>query len=160
VSLHAASPRMNLDVTADESCLDPHVSCVKTSHPAAPLDVNSEQRSVRQSMMSGPHRADSAHTLTTFGTSGKFIRASRSGMAKCHQTPPFSVIVPTTASRPRRPRADAVRVVSSNVVNTHAAGGWLEAAFRLSKIRAIATAAATRPGRTPEPSAWSGALGL
>jgi hypothetical protein len=72
---------MNLDVTADESCLDPHVSCVQTSHPAAPLDVNAEQRSVRQSMMSGPHRADSAHTLTTFGTSGKFIRASRSGVA-------------------------------------------------------------------------------
>ena len=70
---------MNLDVTADDSCLDPHVSCVKTSHPAAPLDVNSEQRSVRQSMMSGPHRVDSAHTLTTFGTSGKFIRTSRSG---------------------------------------------------------------------------------
>jgi hypothetical protein len=52
---------MNLDVTADDSCLDPHVSCVQTSHPAAPLDVNSEQRSVRQSMMSGPHRGDSAH---------------------------------------------------------------------------------------------------
>src|SRR3984957_11161380 len=90
---------MNLDVAADELCLDPHVSCVKTSHPAAPLDVNSEQRSVRQSMMSGPHRADSAHTLKTFGTSGKFIRASRSGVAQCHQAPPFSVIVCTTASR-------------------------------------------------------------
>jgi hypothetical protein len=69
---------MNLDVTADDSCLDPHVSCVKTSHPAAQLDVNPEQRSVRQSMMSGPHHGDSAHTHTTFGTSGKFIRASSS----------------------------------------------------------------------------------
>jgi hypothetical protein len=69
---------MNLDVTADDSCLDPHVSCVKTSHPATQLDVNPEQRSVRQSVMSGPHHGDSAHTHTTFGTSGKFIRASSS----------------------------------------------------------------------------------
>jgi hypothetical protein len=53
---------MNLDVTADDSCLDQHVSCVQTSHPAAPLHINSEQRSVRQSIMSGPHRGDSAHT--------------------------------------------------------------------------------------------------
>jgi hypothetical protein len=69
---------MNLDVTADDSCLDPHVSCVKASHPATQLDVNPEQRSVRKSMMSGPHHGDSAHTHTTFGTSGKFIRASLS----------------------------------------------------------------------------------
>jgi hypothetical protein len=74
---------MNLNVTADESCLDPHISCVQTSHPAAPLDVNAEQRSVRQPMMSGPHRADSAHTLTTFGTSGKFIRASSYVPSEC-----------------------------------------------------------------------------
>jgi hypothetical protein len=52
---------MNLDDIADDSCLDPHVSCVKTSHPAARLDVNPEQRSVNQSMMSGPHRGDGAH---------------------------------------------------------------------------------------------------
>ena len=79
--LHAASPRTNLDVTADYSNLDPHVSCVKTSHPAAQLDVNPEQRSVRQSMMSGPHHRDRAHIHTTFGTPRKFIRAlsSRSG---------------------------------------------------------------------------------
>jgi len=79
--LHAASPRTNLDVTADYSYLDPHVSCVKTSHPAAQLDVKPEQRSVRQSMMSGPHHGDRAHIHTTFGTPRKFIRAfsSRSG---------------------------------------------------------------------------------
>src|SRR6516165_5854829 len=107
--LHAASPRTNLDVTADYSNLDPHVSCVKTSHPAAQLDVNPEQRSVRQSMMSGPHRGDGAHVHTTFGTSRKFIRASssRSGAAYCHQAPPLSVNVRTTASRPRRPCAEA-----------------------------------------------------
>jgi hypothetical protein len=78
LSSNAASPRMNLDFTADDSCLDPHVSCVKTSHPAAQLDVDPEQRSVRQSMMSGPHHGDRAHTHTTFGTLGKFIRASSS----------------------------------------------------------------------------------
>ena len=83
--LHAASPRMNLDVTADDSCLHPHVSCVKTSHPAAQLDVNPEQRSVRQSMMSGPHHGDRAHIHTTFGAPRKFIRASssRSTVAGC-----------------------------------------------------------------------------
>ena len=73
---------MNLDVTADDSCLDPHFSCVQTSHPAAALDVNPEQRSVRQSTMSGPHHGDRAHIHTTFGTSRKFIRASgRPGQA-------------------------------------------------------------------------------
>ena len=114
---------MNLDVAADDSCLDPHVSCVKTSHPAAQLDVNPEQRSVRQSLMSCPHHGDRAHIHTTFGTSGKFIRASssRSGVAKCHQAPPFSVSVRTTASRPRRPCADAERNLSSNALNTLAA---------------------------------------
>src|SRR6202008_2102851 len=94
LSSNAASPRMNLGVSADDSCLDPHVSCVKTSHPAAQLDVNAEQRSVCQSMMSGPHHGDRAHIHTTFGTSGKFIGASsssRSGVAYCHQAPPFSV---------------------------------------------------------------------
>src|SRR5258705_5188504 len=83
---------MNLDVTSDDSCLDPHVSCVKTSHPAAQLNVHPEEQSVRQSMMSGPHRGDGAHRVplvlwspvgslpnghldrTTFGTSRKFIR--------------------------------------------------------------------------------------
>ena len=96
--LHAASPRTNLDVTADYSNLDPHVSCVKTSHPAAQLDVNPEQRSVRQSMMSGPHHRDRAHIHTTFGTPRKFIRAlsSRSGWlgASRHR---LSVNVRTTA---------------------------------------------------------------
>jgi hypothetical protein len=50
------SPRTNLDVTADDSFLDPHVSCVKASHPAPQLNVNPEQRSVRQSTISGPYR--------------------------------------------------------------------------------------------------------
>jgi hypothetical protein len=63
--LYEDSPRMNLDITADDSCLDLHVSCVQTAHPAAQLDVNPEQRSVRQSMMSGPHRGDRAHIHTT-----------------------------------------------------------------------------------------------
>jgi hypothetical protein len=52
---------MNLNVTSDDSCLDPLVSCVKASHPVAQLDVNAEQRSIIQSMMSGPHRGDGAH---------------------------------------------------------------------------------------------------
>ena len=43
---------MNLDVAANDLCLDPHVGCVETAHPAAQLDVNPEQRSVRQPMMS------------------------------------------------------------------------------------------------------------
>jgi hypothetical protein len=45
--------------------------------------------------------------------------------------------------------------LSSNEVSTPEAGGWLEIAFGLSKIRAIATAAATRPGRALEPSVWN-----
>lgn len=53
--LHAIGPRVNFNITSDDSVLDPHVSRVKTSHPAAQLDVNSEQRTVRQSMMSGSH---------------------------------------------------------------------------------------------------------
>jgi hypothetical protein len=95
---------MNLDIAADDSCLDPHVSCVKASHPAAQLDVNPEQRSIRQSLMSGPHHGDRAHIHTTFGTSRKFIRASssRSGIASCHQAPPRSVNVRITASRLRQ----------------------------------------------------------
>jgi len=64
---------MNLDVAADDSRLDPHVSCVKTAHPAAALDVNPEQRSVLQTIMSGPHHGDRAHIHTTFGTTRKFI---------------------------------------------------------------------------------------
>jgi hypothetical protein len=73
--LHAASPRANLDGTADDPRLHPHVSCVKASHPAAQLDVNPEQRSVRKSMMSRPHHPDRAHIHATFGTPRKFIRA-------------------------------------------------------------------------------------
>jgi hypothetical protein len=94
---------MNLDVTADDSCLDPHVSCVKTSHPATQLDVNPEQRSIRQSMMSGPHHGDSAHTYTTFGTSGKFIRASLSTgeawLSAIRHRPSRSAPAPLPASR-------------------------------------------------------------
>lgn len=84
---------MNLDVTADDSCLDPHVSCVQTSHPATPLDVNSEQRSVRQSMMSGPHRGDSAHIHYNVWDIGE--------------------VHPGVVSRPRRPCADAERNLSN-----------------------------------------------
>ena len=84
---------MNLDVTADDSCLDPHVSRVQTSHPATPLDVNSEQRSVRQSMMSGPHRGDSAH-----------IHYNAWDIGEVH---------PGVVSRPRRPCADAERNLSN-----------------------------------------------
>lgn len=87
--VHAAGPRMNLDLTADDLFLHPHVSCVKTSHKAAQLDVNPEQRSVRQSTMSGPHCGDGAHVCTTLRRSRKFIRASsvvqaiRHGLAPC-----------------------------------------------------------------------------
>jgi hypothetical protein len=96
---------MNLDVTADDSCLDPHVSCVQTSHPAAPLDVNSEQRSVRQSMMSGPHREDSAHIHYDAWDIGEVhpgvVVQVRRGLVPSGTV--FSVIVGTYARPPRRP---------------------------------------------------------
>ncbi len=46
---------MNLLVASNDLCLDPQVWGVKTSDPAAQFLINSQQRTVRQSMMSGPH---------------------------------------------------------------------------------------------------------
>jgi hypothetical protein len=48
-----------------------------------------------------------------------------------HQAPPFAVSVLTTASRPRRPCADAVRSLSSNEANTFAAAGRGRNRFRV-----------------------------
>jgi hypothetical protein len=53
--LDVVGPRVNVCVTSDDLCLHSHVSCVKTSDPAAPFPIDPQQRTVRQSMMSGSH---------------------------------------------------------------------------------------------------------
>jgi len=156
--LHAASPRTNLDVTADYSNLDPHVSCVKTSHPAAQLDVNPEQRSVRQSMMSGPHHRDRAHIHTTFGTPRKFIRAlsSRSGWlgASRHR---LSVNVRTTAmslSNALGEHASALRwchdAVTSNGDASAQSPTHMDANPQVTRLRGQPKAALDAPNRLPK----------
>jgi hypothetical protein len=56
------------------------------------------------------------------------------------QEPPFSVIVLTSASPPRRPSAEAERSLSSSATKTLAAGAWLETALGLSMVLASAKA--------------------
>jgi len=51
---------------------------------------------------------------------GKIVETEE--LRELHQaSPPFSVIVRTSARPPRRPRADAARSLSSNALNTFAA---------------------------------------